>query len=182
MRGQLHFVWRRVSTFHLFPSLWTSLSYFPIIFCFSFCCFCLPFRYFRRSYICCRDGHYGLYFDDTLFDGPSARCPTFKNTPLCSGAEVKGGNSSIMPMRAWSSVSPHRCSRVSSATSVACELRTTPTCSRARTAPVHHRAALLFDERCDSAWLPDLFGLTGALPQLIRGVGKSSSRFSLQRA
>ncbi|KAJ7730243.1 TLD-domain-containing protein [Mycena maculata] len=38
------------------------------------------------------DGHYGLYLDDTLFDGSSARCPTFDNVPLCSGAEGKGGN------------------------------------------------------------------------------------------
>ncbi|KAJ7630111.1 TLD-domain-containing protein [Mycena polygramma] len=38
------------------------------------------------------DGHYGLYLDDSLFDGSSARCPTFNNEPLCSGAEGKGGN------------------------------------------------------------------------------------------
>jgi alpha-mannosidase len=29
-----------------------------------------------------------------------------------------------------------------------------------------------FGIRCDTAWLPDSFGLTGALPQLIRGAGK----------
>lgn len=29
-----------------------------------------------------------------------------------------------------------------------------------------------FGKRCDTAWLPDSFGLTGALPQLIRGAGK----------
>ena len=28
-----------------------------------------------------------------------------------------------------------------------------------------------FGKRCDTAWLPDTFGLTGALPQLIRGAG-----------
>ncbi|PPQ95115.1 hypothetical protein CVT25_011658 [Psilocybe cyanescens] len=28
-----------------------------------------------------------------------------------------------------------------------------------------------FGKRCDTAWLPDSFGLTGALPQLIRGAG-----------
>jgi alpha-mannosidase len=28
-----------------------------------------------------------------------------------------------------------------------------------------------FGQRCDTAWLPDSFGLTGALPQLIRGAG-----------
>ncbi|KAJ7153463.1 TLD-domain-containing protein [Mycena crocata] len=38
------------------------------------------------------DGHYGLYLDDTLFDGSSARCPTFENEPLCSGAIRKDGN------------------------------------------------------------------------------------------
>ncbi|KAH8829151.1 glycosyl hydrolases family 38 N-terminal domain-containing protein [Flagelloscypha sp. PMI_526] len=30
-----------------------------------------------------------------------------------------------------------------------------------------------FGKRCDTAWLPDSFGLTGALPQLIRGAGMS---------
>jgi hypothetical protein len=39
-----------------------------------------------------RDSHYGLYLDDTLFDGSSARCPTFDNPPLCSGPERKGGD------------------------------------------------------------------------------------------
>ncbi|KAJ7161073.1 TLD-domain-containing protein [Mycena filopes] len=38
------------------------------------------------------DGHYGLYLDDSLFDGSSARCPTFENDPLCAGAAGKGGN------------------------------------------------------------------------------------------
>lgn len=28
-----------------------------------------------------------------------------------------------------------------------------------------------FGKRCDTAWLPDSFGLTGAYPQLIRGAG-----------
>lgn len=28
-----------------------------------------------------------------------------------------------------------------------------------------------FGKRCETAWLPDSFGLTGALPQLIRGAG-----------
>ncbi|KAI0061362.1 TLD-domain-containing protein, partial [Artomyces pyxidatus] len=37
------------------------------------------------------DGHYGLYLDDTLFDGSSARCPTFENEPLCSPGPKKGG-------------------------------------------------------------------------------------------
>ena len=41
-----------------------------------------------------RDGRYGLYLDDTLLDGSSARCPTFENEPLCShgGAKKGGGN------------------------------------------------------------------------------------------
>ncbi|KAJ6463562.1 TLD-domain-containing protein [Mycena sanguinolenta] len=38
------------------------------------------------------DGHYGLYLDESLIDGSSARCPTFDNEPLCAGAEGKGGN------------------------------------------------------------------------------------------
>jgi len=36
------------------------------------------------------DGHYGLYLDDTLLDGSSARCPTFDNEPLCSLGANKG--------------------------------------------------------------------------------------------
>jgi len=39
-----------------------------------------------------RDGRYGLYLDDTLLDGSSARCPTFENEPLCSPGTRKGGN------------------------------------------------------------------------------------------
>ncbi|CAK5271928.1 unnamed protein product [Mycena citricolor] len=38
------------------------------------------------------DGHYGLYLDDSLFDGSSARCPTFDNDPLCSGSPSKSRN------------------------------------------------------------------------------------------
>ncbi|KIM74762.1 hypothetical protein PILCRDRAFT_14200 [Piloderma croceum F 1598] len=38
------------------------------------------------------DGRYGLYLDDTLLDGSSARCPTFENEPLCSPGTRKGGN------------------------------------------------------------------------------------------
>ncbi|RPD72704.1 TLD-domain-containing protein, partial [Lentinus tigrinus ALCF2SS1-7] len=36
------------------------------------------------------DGHYGLWLDDTLMDGSSARCPTFDNEPLCSAGPRKG--------------------------------------------------------------------------------------------
>lgn len=36
----------------------------------------------------CRDGHYGLYLDDTLFEGSSASCPTFDNEPLCTSNVV----------------------------------------------------------------------------------------------
>jgi hypothetical protein len=44
-------------------------------------------------YINNRDGRYGLYLDDTLLDGSSARCPTFDNEPLCSSSGAKkGGN------------------------------------------------------------------------------------------
>ncbi|KDR78074.1 hypothetical protein GALMADRAFT_65352, partial [Galerina marginata CBS 339.88] len=38
------------------------------------------------------DGHYGLYLDDTLFDGSSAPCPTFDNEPLCSPGRRKGAS------------------------------------------------------------------------------------------
>ena len=33
-----------------------------------------------------RDGYYGLYLDETLYEGSSARCPTFNNDPLCSSS------------------------------------------------------------------------------------------------
>ncbi|KAF7307892.1 Zn(2)-C6 fungal-type domain-containing protein [Mycena kentingensis (nom. inval.)] len=35
------------------------------------------------------DGHYGLYLDDSLLDGSSARCPTFDNEALCSSPTRK---------------------------------------------------------------------------------------------
>ncbi|KZP32711.1 TLD-domain-containing protein [Athelia psychrophila] len=41
------------------------------------------------------DGRYGLYLDDTLLEGSSARCPTFANEPLCSPGSMKGGNVSF---------------------------------------------------------------------------------------
>ncbi|KAI0665525.1 TLD-domain-containing protein [Trametes maxima] len=36
------------------------------------------------------DGHYGLWLDETLSDGSSARCPTFDNEPLCSSGPRQG--------------------------------------------------------------------------------------------
>jgi alpha-mannosidase len=36
-----------------------------------------------------------------------------------------------------------------------------------------------FGKRCEVAWLPDSFGLTGALPQLIRGAGEFGLLFFL---
>ena len=39
------------------------------------------------------DGHYGLYLDETLYEGSSARCPTFNNDPL-SGPGPDGGGGS----------------------------------------------------------------------------------------
>ncbi|KAL1741652.1 TLD-domain-containing protein [Schizophyllum fasciatum] len=36
------------------------------------------------------DGQYGIYLDESLFDGSSARCPTFDNDPLCSPGVRKG--------------------------------------------------------------------------------------------
>lgn len=44
----------------------------------------------ERSRQFSRDGHYGLYLDDTLSDGSSARCPTFENEPLCSAGPRQG--------------------------------------------------------------------------------------------
>ncbi|KAF9039852.1 TLDc domain-containing protein, partial [Panaeolus papilionaceus] len=38
------------------------------------------------------DGHYGLYLDESLFEGSSAPCPTFQNDPLCSPGEKKGSS------------------------------------------------------------------------------------------
>jgi hypothetical protein len=41
------------------------------------------------------DGHYGLYLDDTLYDGSSAPCPTFSNEPLCSPGPKKAGTVTV---------------------------------------------------------------------------------------
>ena len=38
-----------------------------------------------------RDGRYGLYLDESLFDGSSAWCVTFENDPLCSPGPDKAG-------------------------------------------------------------------------------------------
>ena len=38
-----------------------------------------------------RDGQYGLYLDESLFDGSSAPCPTFDNDALCSPGPDKAG-------------------------------------------------------------------------------------------
>ncbi len=38
-----------------------------------------------------RDGQYGLYLDESLFDGSSAPCPTFDNEVLCSPGPDKAG-------------------------------------------------------------------------------------------
>ena len=45
---------------------------------------------------CHRDGHYGLYLDETLYEGSSARCPTFDNDPLCTAytSSSEGGDGS----------------------------------------------------------------------------------------
>ncbi|TRM61208.1 TLD-domain-containing protein [Schizophyllum amplum] len=37
------------------------------------------------------DGQYGIWLDESLFDGSSARCPTFDNDPLCSPGAKKAG-------------------------------------------------------------------------------------------
>ncbi|KAJ7054693.1 TLD-domain-containing protein [Mycena amicta] len=41
------------------------------------------------------DGNYGLYLDDSLLDGSSARCLTFDNEPLCSPASRSGQGKSM---------------------------------------------------------------------------------------
>ena len=41
------------------------------------------------------DGHYGLYLDDTLYEGSSAPCPTFNNEPLCSPGPKKPGTVTV---------------------------------------------------------------------------------------
>jgi TLD len=52
---------------------------FPFAYCFGRC------RFFHR------DGHYGLYLDETLYEGSSARCPTFDNDPLCASEPRQAG-------------------------------------------------------------------------------------------
>jgi hypothetical protein len=42
-----------------------------------------------------RDGHYGLYLDETLYEGSSARCPTFDNDPLCASDPRQGGTATF---------------------------------------------------------------------------------------
>lgn len=37
-----------------------------------------------------RDGKYGLFLDSSLFDGSSARCPTFDNDALCGPERTEG--------------------------------------------------------------------------------------------
>ncbi|KAG6860808.1 hypothetical protein C0995_007388 [Termitomyces sp. Mi166 len=37
------------------------------------------------------DGNYGLYLDESLFEGSSAACPTFANEPLCSTGTKNAG-------------------------------------------------------------------------------------------
>ena len=39
----------------------------------------------------CREGHYGLFLDESLLDGSSAPCPTFANPPLCAPAPARAG-------------------------------------------------------------------------------------------
>lgn len=51
---------------------------------------CLLYRAYIGNYDPNSDGHYGLYLNDTLYDGSSAPCPTFGNEALCTGGE-KGG-------------------------------------------------------------------------------------------
>ncbi|KIK52032.1 hypothetical protein GYMLUDRAFT_50101 [Collybiopsis luxurians FD-317 M1] len=50
------------------------------------------------------DGAYGLYLDESLFDGSSARCPTFDNEPLCSPGDKRGRDVSFecVGLEVWS--------------------------------------------------------------------------------
>lgn len=61
--------------------------------------YCIPFR----------DGSYGLYLDDTLFQGTSARSITFANEILCSdtGPRLAGGavGFECVGVEVWSVVS-----------------------------------------------------------------------------
>ena len=42
-----------------------------------------------------RDGYYGLYLDETLYEGSSARCPTFDNDSLCASAPSRTGTATF---------------------------------------------------------------------------------------
>src|SRR6266851_6177530 len=56
--------------------------------------FCVLLTVFRWAAVH-RDGHYGLYLDETLYEGSSARCPTFNNDPLCASDPNKGGTATF---------------------------------------------------------------------------------------
>ncbi|KAF9462777.1 TLD-domain-containing protein [Collybia nuda] len=49
------------------------------------------------------DGHYGLYLDQELLEGSSARCPTFENEPLCSPNPKSAGmvNFECVGLEVW---------------------------------------------------------------------------------
>lgn len=47
------------------------------------------------SFLLHRDGHFGLYLDETLYEGSSARCPTFNNDPLCTPDPSRGGTATF---------------------------------------------------------------------------------------
>ena len=47
---------------------------------------------FRKDFDAfCRDGHYGLYIDDTLIDGTTHHCQTFENDHLARGIIIGNG-------------------------------------------------------------------------------------------
>lgn len=77
VRAGVYFVWRRVCLFSQLLDLSGGTS--GINACVTSC-----FHTFR-------DGHYGLYLDESLFNGSSARCPTFDNEPLCSPGPMRAG-------------------------------------------------------------------------------------------
>lgn len=63
----------------------------------------------RSELMICRDGAYGLYLDDTLYEGTSARSMTFDNEVLCStlGPRLAGGavGFECVGVEVWSVVS-----------------------------------------------------------------------------
>lgn len=59
---------------------------------------CVMSRTCRKHFLLAvvhRDGHYGLYLDETLYEGSSAHCPTFDNDPLCASEPNQAGTATF---------------------------------------------------------------------------------------